>query len=116
MQGEIIMIKTERLSLVPLSKEYSKDIIKIWGDFDVIKYTNKTLITEPEDCVAKFNNWITLSKDNLGPNKFAVLLNYGFIGVSRFPVIYNDNFKCGFFYQIIKEYWNNDMVLKLQMH
>lgn len=101
------MIKTERLSLVPLSKEYSKDIIKIWGDFDIIKYTNKTLITKPEECVVKFNNWLTLSKDNLGHNKFAILLNNNFIGVAGFPVIDNDNFKCGFFYQIIKEYWNN---------
>jgi ribosomal-protein-alanine N-acetyltransferase len=43
----------------------------------------------------------------LGPNKFAILLNENFIGIAGFPVIDNDNFKCGFFYQIIRDFWGN---------
>ena len=87
------MIKTKRLSLVPLSKEYSKDLIKLWGDYDVIKYTYSTLMNTQEECLGNLIMWLTLQTDNSGPNKFAIFLN--------------NNFKCGFFYQIIREYWNN---------
>lgn len=107
MGGEVFMIKTKRLSLVPLSKEYSKDLIKLWGDYEVIKYTYNTLIETEEECYEKLINWLTLHKDNSGPNKFAILLNHNLIGIVGFPVLDNDNFKCGFFYQIIREYWDN---------
>lgn len=101
------MIKTKRLLLVPLSKEYSKDLIKLWGDYEVIKYTHSTLIKTEEECHVRLAHWLTLHKDNLGPNKFAVLFNNNLIGIAGFPVLDNDNFKCGFFYQIIRQYWNN---------
>ena len=101
------MIKTKRISSVPLSEEYSKDLIKLWGDYNVIKYTYNTLIETQEECHEKLINWLTLHKDKLGPNKFAILLNQNFIGIAGFPVLDNDNFKCGFFYQIIREYWGN---------
>lgn len=101
------MIKTKRISLVPLSQKYSKDLINIWGDYDVIKYTYNTLLKTEEECNYKLVNWLQLHKDNLGPNKFAILLNENVIGITGFPVIDNDNFKCGFFYQINREYWGN---------
>jgi ribosomal-protein-alanine N-acetyltransferase len=99
------MIKTKRISLVPLSQDYSKDLIKLWGDYDVIKYTYSTLSKTEEECKNKLVNWLELHKDNLGPNKFAILLNENLIGIAGFPVIDNDNFKCGFFYQIIRDFW-----------
>lgn len=101
------MIKTKRLSLFPLSNEYSKDLIELWGDYDVIKYTYNTLIKTQEECLEKLINWLPLHRDNLGTNKFAILLNDKLIGIAGFPVIDNDNFKCGFFYQISREYWGN---------
>lgn len=99
------MIKTERLSLVPLSLDYSKEILRLWGDFEVIKYTNRTLISTEEECRENLSSWLTLHKDNLGPNKFAILLDDKLIGIAGFPLIDNNNFKCGFFYQIIRAYW-----------
>lgn len=99
------MIKTKRISLVPLSQDYSKDLIKLWGDYDVIKYTYSTLSKTEEECKNKLVNWLQLHTDNLGPNKFAILLNENLIGIAGFPVIDNDNFKCGFFYQIIRDFW-----------
>ena len=105
--GGVIMIKTKRLSLVPLSKECSKDLIKLWGDYDVIKYTYSTLMNTQEECLGNLIMWLTLQTDNSGPNKFAIFLNNNFIGIAGFPVKDNNNFKCGFFYQIIREHWNN---------
>jgi ribosomal-protein-alanine N-acetyltransferase len=101
------MIKAKRITLVPLSQDHSKDLIKLWGDYDVIKYTYSTLSKTEEECNEKLENWLQLRKDNLGPNKFAILLNENFIGIAGFPVIDNDNFKCGFFYQIIRDFWGN---------
>lgn len=101
------MIKTKRLSLVPLSNEYYKDLIELWGDYEVIKYTYSTLAKTQEECLEKLIGWLPLRRDNSGPNKFAILLDDKLIGIAGFPVIDNDNFKCGFFYQIIREYWGN---------
>lgn len=101
------MIRTKRISLVPLSQKYSKDLIKLWGDYDVIKYTYSTLSKTEKECDEKLVNWLQLHKDNLGPNKFAILLNDELIGIAGFPVIDNENFKCGFFYQIIRDFWGN---------
>ena len=99
------MIKTKRLLLVPLNKDNSKDLIKLWGDYDVIKYTYSTLSRTQDECSEKLINWLPKAKDNLGTNKFAILSNDDFIGIAGFPVTDNDNFKCGFFYQIVKEHW-----------
>lgn len=99
------MIKTKRLSLIPLNKENSKDLIKLWGDYEVIKYTNNTLLITQEECIEKLDNLLLLYNDNLGPNKFAIILNDDMIGITGYLVINNDNFKCGLFYQIIQEYW-----------
>ena len=101
------MLKTKRLSLVPLSKEYAKDLIRIWGDYEVIKYTYNALTKTQEECLEKLINWLPLHRDNSGPNKFGILLNNDLIGIAGFPVIDNNNFKCGFFYQISREYWGN---------
>ncbi|MDD6795300.1 MAG: GNAT family N-acetyltransferase [Clostridiaceae bacterium] len=99
------MIKTKRLELIPLELRHAEELMKIWGDYDVIKYTNNDLLKSKEECVRKLTTWINNGKDNAGPCKFAVLLHNKLIGLAGFPVIDNENFKCGFFYQIAKEYW-----------
>ena len=99
------MIKTERLQIVPLEDKYVEDIFQLWGDFEVIKYTYNKLLSSIEDCHIRLNDWLSMHKDNLGANKFIILLNNKMIGIIGFPVIDNDDFKCGLFYQIKEEYW-----------
>jgi ribosomal-protein-alanine N-acetyltransferase len=99
------MIKTERLTLVPLNIGYSKDLFRLWGDYEVIKYTNSTLLQSVKECEDKLLYWNKLYPDDAEPDRFAILLNNNLIGIAGFPIINKDNFKCGFFYQIIREYW-----------
>lgn len=106
------MIKTERLQMVPLEDKYLGDVFQLWGNFEVIKYTYNKLLSSIEDCHKRLNNWLPMHKDNIGPNKFAVLLDDRMIGIVGFPVIDNDNFKCALFYQIKEEYWGKGYALE----
>ena len=106
------MIKTERLQMVPLEGKYSEDVFQLWGNFEVIKYTYNKLLSSIEDCHIRLNDWLSMHKDNIGANKFAILLDNRMIGIVGFPVIDNDNLKCAFFYQIIEEYWGNGYALE----
>lgn len=99
------MITTPHLNLVPLTNTFSQEIINLWGDYEVIKYTNSTLLKSPEECHNKLSEWLPMYNDNDGPNKFAILLEGNMIGIIGYPVLDNDNFKCGFFYQLMKAYW-----------
>lgn len=101
------MIKTERLELVPLEISFSDDLYKIWGDNDVIKYTNNALLNSPQECYEKLVGWLQMHKDSKGPNKFAIIADDKIIGIAGFPVIDQEYFRCGFFYQLMKVYWNH---------
>ena len=101
------MIRTERLQIIPLDDNYSDDIFELWGNFEVIKYTYCNLLSSKEACQIRLDDWKSMHKDNIGANKFAILLNNKMIGIVGFPVIDNENFKCGFFYQIVEAYWGN---------
>ena len=102
---EAEMIITERLEIVPLDEKYVEELYELWGDYEVIKYTYNNLLKSPQECHNRLVNWLDLRKDNDGPNKFAILLKGKMIGIIGYPVIESDNFKCGFFYQLIKSYW-----------
>ena len=106
------MIKTERLQMVPLEGKYSEDVFQLWGNFEVIKYTYNKLLSSIEECHIRLNDWLSMNKDNIGANKFAILLDSRMIGIVGFPVIENHNFKCAFFYQIMEEYWGNGYALE----
>lgn len=101
------MVKTERLELVSLEMGFSDDLYKVWGDYDVIKYTNNALLNSPEECYEKLVGWLEMHRDLKGSNKFAIITDGIIIGIAGFPVIDHENFKCGFFYQIMKTYWNH---------
>jgi ribosomal-protein-alanine N-acetyltransferase len=99
------MIKTENLEIVPLDMTFSEEIFQLWGDYEVIKYTYNKLMKTPDDCRIRLMDWLQMNKDNSGPNKFAILLSGKMIGIIGYPVVENENFQCGFFYQIVKSYW-----------
>jgi len=101
------MIRTERLELVALDESFSEDLLQLWGDYDVIKYTYNTLLKSPEECRNRLLDMLPKRNDNCGPSKFAILLKGKLIGIIGYPVLDNDNFKCGFFYQLIKSCWGN---------
>lgn len=99
------MIKTENLEIVPLDISFSEDIFQLWGDYEVVKYTYSKLMKTPQDCYNRLIDWLEMHRDKNGPNKFAILLAGKMIGIIGYPVIDNENFECGFFYQIVKSYW-----------
>lgn len=99
------MIKTRRLMLVPISMEYSEDLLQLWSDLDAIKYTNAQLITKLSESRERIALWLEKYIDQDRPNHFAVLLDRKAIGVAGFPVINHDDFQCGFYYHIVKKHW-----------
>jgi ribosomal-protein-alanine N-acetyltransferase len=100
------MITTKRLELIPVDNKYSKDLFLLWNDFDVIKYTNATLIKTQNECNERIRLFIDNYTDWDYPNNFLILLDNRAIGIAGFPVISKEKSEFGFYYQLIKSCWN----------
>lgn len=105
-------ILTKRLKMVPIDIKYSNDLFDLWKDYDVIKYTNATKITSQEECNERVKLWVEKYTDSELINNFVIILDNKAIGVVGFPIIDKIDFKCGFYYQLIKKYWGNGYALE----
>ena len=105
-------LKTKRLILKPINIKYSSDLFELWSDYEVIKYTNATQISTIEECNERVRLWSEVYTDKDFINNFVILLEDKPIGVIGFPIIDKDDFKCGFYYQIMKKYWGNGYALE----
>jgi len=109
------MIRTERLTLVPIDIKYSKDLFELWSDNEVIKYTYSTLLNTQEECIERIKLRINKYTEWNYPNNLVVLLGEKAIGIAGFPIKNHDNFEFGFYYQFIKDYWGNGYATETAM-
>ncbi len=100
------MIKSNRLKLVPLDYKYSDDLLEVWNDFEVIKYTYLNLIQTKEQCHERIDMLINRTDVNF-INNFVVLLEDKAIGIAGFPIRKRDDFECGFYYHYGRKFWGN---------
>ena len=52
MKGSKEMITTKRLQLVPIEIKYAKELLALWSDYEVVKYTYNPWCKTIEDCKA----------------------------------------------------------------
>ncbi len=113
---EIPILKTERLTLEPISKEHSEGMFALWADADVCKCsgvvtdTNGNIIPTPvqkstqSDLIIDF--WLNAIKDGWG-FRWAVLLENGFTGTLGFNSI-TDYYEIAF--HLHPDYWGKGIM------
>jgi len=100
------MIKSNRINLVPIDYKYSADLLEVWNDYEVIKYTYLNLIQSKKECNERIHMLVNHTDINF-TNNFVVLLEGKAIGVTGFPTRKRDDFECGFYYHYGRNYWGN---------
>lgn len=87
------------LEFIHLGKVHAESLMTLWGDIDVIKYTN---IKEPCTLGEIAERISRLSAYDV----FAVKYNGEIVGAIGCPEVDRDTHKFGMFYQFKKQYWN----------
>ncbi|RDY26514.1 N-acetyltransferase [Romboutsia weinsteinii] len=98
-------IKTDRLNLVPICKNHAKELLTLWSNEDVIRYTNTNLKTSIVDCEEYIDKILKISEKENSAGVYTVYDNEGIIGVVGAPTINYYEKSYGLFYQIKKEHW-----------
>jgi ribosomal-protein-alanine N-acetyltransferase len=98
------MLKTERLELVGFDLKYVNDLLELWSDFDVIKYTFTPLITTVDDCRNLIEHQINRTDKNF-TDRFVIMLNNKAIGIVGCICMDKENLVFGIYYQISRMYW-----------
>lgn len=98
------MLKSKRLILSELKEAYADDLTDLWNDFDVIRYTNCTLINNAEECRERIAYFNSHSKNGRAVN-FAIFYGDELIGICGLPPIKNAQNEYGIFYQFKRKYW-----------
>lgn len=101
------MIQTARLRLIPLELYHYPEVFQLWSRHEVIRFTYSTLIKTPEECRERLADWLPQYSAPDGANKFAIFHGNEFIGIAGFPMFRHEELTCGFFYQIVPEFWGN---------
>lgn len=92
-------IKLELLDL-----KYSKQLLKLWGNENVMKYTYLDTLDNVEQVEYRVNFWLKEHTSKTLPNNFVVMLEDEVVGVAGFPIIKKNPFHCGMYYQIMEEF------------
>lgn len=103
------MIKTKRLKLVKFDVKYADDLLELWGDYEVIKYTYMPLINSKEQCIDKIKMFIDYTDQNF-VNNFIILLNNKAIGIVGSPIKDMKKKKFGLYYQLSRAYWGKGYI------
>lgn len=101
------MIQTAKLRLVPLELHHYPEVFQLWSRYEVIRFTYSTLLQTPEECRERLAGWLPQYSAPDGANKFAIFRENEFIGIIGFPMFRREELTCGFFYQIVPEFWGN---------
>lgn len=109
MRGVIDIIKTERLQLVEYDIRYASDLLELWSDYEVIKYTYMPLLNSIEECKCMIERFIN-NADKKFTNKFVILLSNKAIGIIGSPIINMENENFGLYYQLARAYWGKGYI------
>lgn len=94
------MNKLTKIKLIPLIKEYEKNIRLLIEENESLKYIDNSVFKNTD-----IWNGIEESKEIEYSNHFVVLLNGDFIGVCGSPIINYDKNEHGFYFQLKNELW-----------
>nr|WP_302597214.1 GNAT family N-acetyltransferase [uncultured Cellulosilyticum sp.] len=100
-------LETKRLEIVPLEKKYAKQLLELWQDEEVIRYTNAMKLSDVDAVRDKIDIWLKNEEKSAHIGHFVVLKNKEVIGVIGIPTVDDDGEKRGFYYQLIRRFWNN---------
>lgn len=100
------MIKTKRLELVGFDVKYANDLLELWSDFEVIKYTYTPLISTFDDCINYIKHQIDRTDKNF-TDRFVIVLDNKAIGIAGCLCMDKENSVFGLYYQISRKYWGN---------
>lgn len=102
-----MQLATKRLELVPLEVKYAKELLELWQDEEVIRYTNALQLEDVDAVRDKITRWLQREEQNEYISHFVILKDKEVIGVIGIPTINAEQGKNGFYYQLIKRFWHN---------
>ena len=100
----MITIKTKRLRLVPIELKYAKELLVLWSDYEVVKYTHNPWCKTVQECEARIQH-IQQFIDSLHMNNWVILYGEQVIGVAGVPTISHEKGEYALYYQLCKKEW-----------
>ena len=97
-------MKTSHLKLVPLSEEYAEELLPLWNDFEVIKYTNASQLNTIEECKDRIQSFLEQEPYDV-IRDYVILFHNEVIGIVGTPIIDEEAKEAGFYYQLKRNYW-----------
>lgn len=94
----------EDVKLIPLKIEYGEELLKLWSNENVMKYTYLDTIDTAEQAKVRIDYWLKQYSSKTFPNHFVILKGEKVVGVAGLPIIRKDPFCCGMYYQVMEEY------------
>lgn len=98
------MIKTKRLELTEFDIRYAEDLLKVWNDFEVIRYTYTPLLTTIDESIKYIRHRISKTNKDF-TDSFIILLNGKAIGMAGCALMDKDKLVFGLYYQLSRKYW-----------
>lgn len=98
-------IKTERLELRLLRHGFAADLLPIWNDEEVIRYTYINDVKDIDSCEKRIERMLEnyVSRNAVGP--YAIFREDKLIGIVA--AYRNSSYEYGLFYHLGKEYWGH---------
>lgn len=100
------MLKAGQLDLVAFDIKYAEDLLELWSDFEVIKYTYNPQIQSLDECIERIKVFISYTDKEI-MNNFIILLENRAIGIVGSPIIDKSQGIFGLYYQIARKYWGH---------
>lgn len=99
-------LETRRLEIVPLEGKYAKQLLELWQDEEVIRYTNARKLTDVDAVRDKIDIWLKNEEQSEYIGHFVILKDKEVIGVIGIPTVDHEEERRGFYYQLIRRFWN----------
>lgn len=100
------MIKTERLELTLFDPSFARDLLDVWSDFNVIKYTYTPLMVDIDRCQKYIAAQVSRT-DREFPDRFVILCNKKAIGMAGCVCTDKENHIFGLYYQLSRAHWGH---------
>ena len=94
----------ENIKLIPLKIEYAGELLNLWNNESVMKYTYLDTIDTVEQAKVRIDYWLKQYSSKTFPNHFVILKEGTVVGVAGLPIIRKEPFCCGMYYQVMEAY------------
>ena len=101
-----MQIKTKRLVLVPLEQKYASDLLELWGNEEVIRYTNARQLSSLKEVEEKIDLFLKGDTADIYTSHFIVLKGKDVLGIAGLPIVNQEANIYGMYYQLIEKSWN----------